>query len=209
MVGHFFCNTAIIFCCRLNMLVVPKLKFCIMILFIVVLKARLYNGRSLSLDSLYSNDLESQGSLRRIPPQTRLPLSSRNQRPSGTSQVVQPSSSTSQRTRNKKSFPLRGGSTLLVLPFLRTAIPNAWCKTRKFLQKIHHHGCNSTYVTNNVCVGQCLSVFIPNHFVSCSYCTPVEKNVISVELKCPGLTKPVVKKVSIVKSCRCMPCGNR
>ncbi|XP_031562882.1 gremlin-2-like [Actinia tenebrosa] len=190
------------------MLVVPKSKTGIIILLIVMLKASLNNGRSLSQDSLYStNDLESQGSMRKVPLQNKFPLSPKNHMPSGTSVVVQPSSSsaTSQKTHNKK-FPLKGGSTLLVLPFLRTAIPKDWCKTRKFLQKIHHHGCNSTYITNNVCVGQCLSVFIPNHFVSCSYCTPVEKNVISVELKCPGLQKPVVKKVSIVKSCRCMPC---
>lgn len=104
-------------------------------------------------------------------------------------------------------LPLKGGSTVLVLPFQKSALRGGgWCKTRSFRQRVHADGCLQKYVTNSMCFGQCLSFYIPKHFYSCSSCLPDVKVVKIIELQCVGRKTPMIKKINIVKSCRCQPC---
>lgn len=109
-------------------------------------------------------------------------------------------------TTKQDKLPLIGGTTLFVLPFRQNELPGSWCKSRKYRQKIHHIGCKPVYIMNNMCFGQCLSFFIPKHFQSCSSCQPKETIVKPVQLQCNGRTKPLVKNITIVKSCQCQPC---
>ena len=108
-----------------------------------------------------------------------------------------------------KRFPLKNsGGAILLFKLPRKNIKNSWCHRHPFQQRIHHHGCNATYVNNYMCYGQCNSFFIPNNFVSCSQCVPSTRKILNVELKCPGQTPDVlVKRVAITESCDCRPCN--
>lgn len=118
----------------------------------------------------------------------------------------QPSNKQDTTSRKKDELPLLGGSTLFVLPLQRKSLPQSWCKARQFQQKIHHIGCKPVYITNSMCFGQCLSFFIPKHFISCSSCLPKEKYTKVVQLTCADRTQPLVKTVTVVKSCYCQAC---
>lgn len=105
-----------------------------------------------------------------------------------------------------KDLPLAGGSSVMNLG--RLNLKTDWCNAHPFEETIHHHGCNSVKVNNNMCYGQCNSFYIPKRFFSCSYCAPSREETINVRLECPGQNPSfVVKKVKIVLQCACTDCG--
>ncbi|XP_032241993.2 cerberus [Nematostella vectensis] len=155
-----------------------------------------------SINELHSNSVDDQANRRLT---HRLPIIPEKE--GETKHIKAPE--TAEITENPgKYLPLKGGSTIMSLKLKRNDLRGDWCKLRPVLQKLHHPGCNSSFIMNNMCYGQCMSFFIPRHFTSCAFCTPVSKNVVSVHLKCAGDLK-VVKKVSIIQSCSCRPCGNQ
>ena len=110
------------------------------------------------------------------------------------------------RAKSKLNRPLikpdKGG---IVMPFKMKDIRNRnWCKMVSFKQKVHHKDCESVYVENNACHGQCMSFYVPRLFQSCAACLPNAINVIQVTLNCSGKTPgKLTKRVKIVNSCRC------
>lgn len=110
-------------------------------------------------------------------------------------------------------FPLKSqGSGKLTIPLSITDLKPSICRMKEFRQKIRHRGCTPVFVANNMCYGQCLSIFIPKRridFKSCSYCTPVEKRIQKVTLRCPGQRpRKRVKKIKIITRCQCRICGH-
>ena len=112
------------------------------------------------------------------------------------------------KSKLRKDFPLNGGRSLADVG--RLNLRADWCEAHPFQEKIHHHGCKATFVENNMCYGQCNSFYIPKKFVSCSYCSPSEQQTLQVRLECPGQNPNfVVKKVTVVKDCRCTTCSRQ
>ncbi|NP_001164702.1 gremlin292 precursor [Saccoglossus kowalevskii] len=107
---------------------------------------------------------------------------------------------------------LQSGDEGMLLPLKARQLKRDWCLGAVFEQEIKHDGCKSVFVKNKLCYGQCGSFFVPRakhgHFESCSYCTPVRSRVEIISLTCPGRANRV-KKVEIVESCGCRPCGHR
>ncbi|XP_078353141.1 uncharacterized protein LOC144637930 [Oculina patagonica] len=105
-----------------------------------------------------------------------------------------------------QDLPLGGGSSIMNLG--RLNLKTDWCNAHPFEETIHHHGCNSVKVHNNMCYGQCNSFYIPKRFFSCSYCAPSRQETINVRLECPGQNPSfVIKKVKLVLECACKDCG--
>lgn len=108
----------------------------------------------------------------------------------------------------KRGLPLKGGDVQISLGKLN--LTKDWCIAHPFKDKIHHHGCETLEVENNMCYGQCNSFYIPpKKFIYCSYCAPSRMETKNVRLECPGQNPSfVIKKVKIVLECACKEeCG--
>ena len=105
---------------------------------------------------------------------------------------------------------LSSKGSAIPLPLKWKDLKRDWCVGRSMMQKVHHHGCNSTEVKTKLCFGQCMTYFVQlsshSPFSTCSQCTPSRIESTEVKLKCAdGTTKK--KKVPVVKRCSCMTCN--
>ena len=79
------------------------------------------------------------------------------------------------------------------------------CKTQRYSQIIKREGCEPLTIVNRVCVGQCVSVWVPGLFASFPACKPSRSVWRTVRLKC-GEDGSEVQKVRVekIKRCSCM-----
>lgn len=92
------------------------------------------------------------------------------------------------------------------------------CTALPIIQSVKKNGCLPTEINNNICYGQCSSIFLPalrdmnqqkqskdeTNFY-CNQCFPNDYDVKRVFLFCPTHKKLLQKKkVLVIKSCRCV-----
>uniref|UniRef100_A0A7M5XCJ0 CTCK domain-containing protein n=1 Tax=Clytia hemisphaerica TaxID=252671 RepID=A0A7M5XCJ0_9CNID len=93
---------------------------------------------------------------------------------------------------------------------------NEWCQTRKMTTEISYPGCETEYIKNNYCYGQCNSYYLPSALPEnringgrptflCHVCAPSKMRLKKVFLNCPKLNKRKRRRVEIVEECRCIP----
>ena len=85
----------------------------------------------------------------------------------------------------------------------------SWCKGKYFNQTINRKGCKTRYIQNKMCIGECLSYYLPrrNHNeVACFACRPYEKETKPVLFNCSGDQGRTIQMafVQIVLECKCM-----
>lgn len=107
---------------------------------------------------------------------------------------------------------MRNGDCQIHLPGTSLELDQHWCRMAKFTDTIKPPGCESRNVTNRICYGYCLSIFIPSiceGFVSCGSCMPGSFREKRIVFYCPYRSprKRIVKKVKIITSCNCQVCG--
>ena len=88
------------------------------------------------------------------------------------------------------------------------ATKNSWCETRPFNQTIRMKFCKDKNISNRMCLGECLSYFLPNkeqNAVACFACMPSRETTRLVSLKCPDHPISKIQRVvvPIVVECRC------
>lgn len=145
-------------------------------------------------------DTQSQKETKNIPPNPVVHSEDSNQ---ASNSVL---SSPQTQLPEQSDLPLKNGHSLINLGPIN--LKTDWCTENPFKETVRHHGCTSVSVDNNMCYGQCNSFYIPKRFVSCSYCAASKLETINVRLECPGQNPDfIMKKVTIVKACRCKDCG--
>ncbi|KAM9792706.1 DAN domain family member 5 [Neosynchiropus ocellatus] len=84
------------------------------------------------------------------------------------------------------------------------------CNAVPFTQRVTAPGCDAVTVHNNLCFGQCSSLFVPpegefglgaHRRSPCSRCAPSKVHTVTVPLKCGSAIRS--KKVMVVEECRC------
>ncbi|XP_026060701.1 cerberus-like [Carassius auratus] len=81
------------------------------------------------------------------------------------------------------------------------------CATVPFTQRITEDGCEKVTVHNNLCYGQCSSMFVPSSGESrgqqrsCTRCSPSKSRSVLVPLRCG--TEVRERRVVIVEECKC------
>ena len=85
---------------------------------------------------------------------------------------------------------------------------DVFCKMQEFNQTIKGEGCKTVYVLNNLCYGQCNSIFMPykkQELFTCYQCTAVKKRHLNVTQQCIENHKIKLKliRVNIVEKCEC------
>ncbi|XP_051560301.1 DAN domain family member 5 [Myxocyprinus asiaticus] len=82
------------------------------------------------------------------------------------------------------------------------------CGAVPFTQRITEDGCETVIVHNNLCFGQCSSMFVPSSGASrgqreahCTRCGPVKTRSVVVPLRCG--TEARERRVMIVEECKC------
>lgn len=79
--------------------------------------------------------------------------------------------------------------------------PSLW-----FQQRVTAAGCSSVTVHNQLCFGQCTSLFVPSeallqHRGPCSRCAPSKAHTVVVPLRCGARVQE--KRVMVVEECKC------
>jgi hypothetical protein len=79
------------------------------------------------------------------------------------------------------------------------------CRTQKYSQVIKKEGCEPLTITNRMCFGQCVSVWVPGLFASFPVCRPSRSSWKTVTLTC-GKNSDRKRRVRIekVRRCSCM-----
>ncbi|XP_066566475.1 DAN domain family member 5 [Amia ocellicauda] len=77
------------------------------------------------------------------------------------------------------------------------------CAAVPFTQRVSAPGCDAVTVPNRLCVGLCLSLYVPPGAAPCSRCAPVKTRVVSVPLRCRGAPGLREKRVVLVEECKC------
>ena len=97
------------------------------------------------------------------------------------------------------------------LPYLsnKAIQSNTRCKTIPFKMTINKPDCFKRKIDNNLCVGSCLSAFIPQHgnapLEACNICQPVVEVNMTIGLTCRDGDRyfPVEEQVTVFKHCGC------
>ncbi|KAM4049007.1 cerberus [Anomaloglossus baeobatrachus] len=80
------------------------------------------------------------------------------------------------------------------------------CKTLPFTQNIIHENCDKVFIKNNLCFGQCNSLYVPNQREQlniCFRCLPFKFTMNHMKMNCTGYSN-VVKVVIMVQECGCV-----
>ncbi len=83
------------------------------------------------------------------------------------------------------------------------------CESKPINQTIRKTGCKVQYISNHMCLGKCISYFVPSkdedRFV-CFACKADKEKKKAVLLDCPlhPVSKIQLAFVTIVESCKCM-----
>lgn len=81
-----------------------------------------------------------------------------------------------------------------------------FCDTLPFNQTISADGCETKYMENNLCYGQCNSKYTPDFktgYIKCAACRPTNPTVRKITLKCKYGTKKVLD-VQYFEFCQCL-----
>lgn len=79
--------------------------------------------------------------------------------------------------------------------------PREFCKTMKYNYSVTSEGCETKYIDNNACYGQCLSEYNTG-YMTCKACWPTDLRERNVTLKCKNNVMKI-KTVKIVMFCQC------
>ena len=84
------------------------------------------------------------------------------------------------------------------------------CHSQVVTQSVIIPGCNTKFVKNRYCYGQCNSVYVPqmhSNFKNCKACVPDKLVLKQIKIKCPGKIKNeatyIYRNVTLVKNCLC------
>ena len=84
---------------------------------------------------------------------------------------------------------------------------DGFCYKKLFTQPVSSDGCETTFVENAFCRGQCRSAFsyltTNEAYINCSVCQPEHESKILVKVRC-NEGKISIIEVGKVESCRCM-----
>lgn len=91
--------------------------------------------------------------------------------------------------------------------YQRIQSEDGFCYKKLFTQPVSSDGCETTFVENALCYGQCSSTFsyltTNEAYINCSVCQPEQESKILVKLRCKE-GKINIIEVNKVESCRCM-----
>ena len=101
------------------------------------------------------------------------------------------------------NFFLAHGSTI----YQTKQSEDGFCDTKLFKQPVSSDGCETTFVENAFCYGQCRSTFsyltTNEAYINCSICQPEHESKILVKLRCNEGEINIIE-VNKIESCRCM-----
>ncbi|XP_056591886.1 DAN domain family member 5 [Triplophysa dalaica] len=108
----------------------------------------------------------------------------------------------------KVTRKIDGGREAVALRINHKDMSKQSCAAVPFTQRITEGGCETVTVHNNMCFGQCTSMFVPSNGESrgqrdahCTRCGPSKSRYVVVPLRCG--TEVRERRVMVVEECKC------